>query len=302
MKQTLRNIGPIGLIGIIAATALAAAALPYGGSVSAQSPVPGPQSDSVGVEGRIPSPPPTQAASVTTPGNGQTFNRTPIQVAGTCPEDTIVKIFSNGIFVGSTECVNGRYTLEISLFSGLNDIVARVFDALDQPGPDSLVIQVTYNDPQFATFGNQVLITSQYARRAADPGKELEWPIIISGGTGPFAISVDWGDGTPPDLKSQAFPGLLTLKHTYKDAGTYRVIFKVVDKNGSTSFMQVIAVANGAAANGKSDKVVKETVVTRTRILWEPAGALLLLALLSFWLGRRYELAALRKRLEREYR
>ncbi len=295
----LRNIGlMLAIVITVVAAGLSAAPIAY-----AQQPVPGPADDSVGVEGRITSPPPTQAATIISPANGQSFNTIPVTITGSCPANTLIKIFSNNIFIGSATCANGSYSLQVSLFSGRNDLVARVFDNLDQAGPDSATITINYTDPQFATFGNQVLLTSQFARRAAEPNSSIQWPIILSSGVGPYALSIDWGDGTPIDLKSQPFAGIVDLSHAYKNPGTYKVIFKVVDSNGSSAFLQVIAVVNGSGgadySNGGAAK--NETVITETELMWQPAVGLLLLVPVCFWLGRRYELAALRKRIEREY-
>lgn len=267
----------------------------------AQTPPPGPQSGSTGVEGRIPSNPPTRAATIVSPANGQTFTSIPITVTGTCPPDTIVKIFSNNIFVGSAVCTNGSYSLQISLFNGRNDLIARVFDALDQQGPDSAQVTVFFNDPQATQFGSYVLLTSQYARRAADPNKPLTWPVILSNGIGPYAFSVDWGDGTAPELRSESFAGVINFTHTYKTAGVYRVTFKVVDKNGTTGFLQVIAVVSGMIGTNKAN-TDNQTIITETKVMWWPMAVMFVPVLLSFWLGRRYELSSLRKRLEREYR
>lgn len=267
---------------------------------------PGPQSDSFGVEGRIAGQAPTQAATIVAPVNGQVFTNLPVTVTGSCPANTLVKIFSNNIFVGSVDCQRGSYSVQVSLFSGRNDLVAKVFDALDQAGPDSAVVSVTYNDPQFAQAGSQVLLTSQYARRAADPNANLDWPFILSGGLGPYAFSIDWGDGTPTELRSEQFAGVINLSHRYKDPGIYRVIVRVADSNGASSFLQVVAVANGAAggSSGTSsdDSEGSGSTVVVPKMMWQPMVALLALAPLGFWLGRRAELTALRKRMEREYR
>ncbi len=296
-------------IGLLLATLVSAVAVLFGimaASVSAQQPAPGPSDESVGVEGRIPSAPPTQAATIIAPANGQSSTTIPVTITGSCPAGSLVKVFSNDIFVGSTTCANGSYSLQISLFTGRNDIIARVYDALDQAGPDSRTITINYSDGQFAQFGSQVLLTSQFARRASNLGVALDWPIILSSGVGPYAVSVDWGDGTPAELKSQPFAGVVTLSHTYKQAGVYRVIFKVVDANGSSAFLQVIAVVNGEGgidkSTGDDTTTPSQTVITKTELMWQPIAALIALAPISFWLGRRFELASLRKRIEREYR
>src|SRR6185369_7949334 len=103
---------------------------------------------------------------------------------------------------------------QIDLFEGRNDLIARIFDSLDQPGPDSNIVTVTYSNNQFGGgAASQLTLSSIYARRGASPGEELDWPITINGGTGPYAVSTDWGDGKPPTLQSEPFAGNITVKH-----------------------------------------------------------------------------------------
>lgn len=272
------------------------------GSARAGAPLPqNPQSGSVGLEGTISSPPPSRAATITNPTNGRSFNSLPIVVSGLCPEGNLVKIFSNNIFLGSTECRNGTFTLNVDLFNGQNDLVARVYDSLDQAGPDSNTVRVNFADPQFAAFGGRVSLTSNYARLGADPGKKLVWPIILSGGTGPYALSVDWGDGKPLTLRSVPFAGNIDIDHVYDAAGIYRIVVKATDSNGTTAYLQLVGIANGAASAAGKTASGKDNVVTitKTRVILWPSIVALFLVLLAFWVGRRYELLSLRKRIER---
>jgi hypothetical protein len=214
----------------------------------------------------------------------------------------MVKVFSNGVFVGSAICANGSFSLQIDLFSGKNDLITYQFDALDQQSPASATTTVTFNDAQYSTLGTHVMLTSDYARRGADPGKNLSWPISISGGAEPYALSVDWGDGKPTELISQPYPGTVNIQHVYDTAGTYAVIVKATDQNGEVAYLQLVGVANGNAAqsSGASGNGTGKSTTTITKILWWPSVVLLVLAFLSFWLGRRYELLALRKRIEEQ--
>ncbi|MGB4758603.1 MAG: hypothetical protein WBP26_00955 [Candidatus Saccharimonadales bacterium] len=264
------------------------------------------QANSFGVQGKISSPPPTQAATISTPTNGQNFSNDPtITVAGFCQDGLLVKVFNNGIFVGSVICNNGSYSLQVNLFTGQNELSAVVFDDLDQSGPTSNIVTVTFNNANFSAFGTLITLTSVYARRGADPGKTLTWPLTLSGGSGPYALSIDWGDGQPLQLFSQPVAGNFSLEHVYKSAGTYKVVIKAVDANGVPAFLQLVAVANGQAsdvAKNKDDVAGKTTVVKETKIAIIPIIILFIMAVLGFWLGRRYELVALRKRIEREAR
>ena len=266
----------------------------------AATPPPGPGSGSVGLEGTISSVAPKQGATISSPVNGASFTATPITVTGLCPSGLLIKLFSNNVFVGSTQCNNGSYTLLIDLFSGQNELVARDYDALDQQGPDSNTVTVTYSNVKFIQFGTSVSLTSNFAKRGANPGDVLDWPIILSGGNGPYAISVDWGDGTPTDLQTQTFAGTFIIKHTYKAAGVYNIIIKAVDSNGSEGFLQLVGVANGkigqgtAAANSKGG-----SSALRIKVIWWPMLILLPLIALAFWTGRRNELYSIRKQLEK---
>ena len=262
------------------------------------------QGNSIGVMGTIAAPPPTQAATISTPVNGQSFTNDPIiTIAGFCPDGTHVRIFNNSVFAGSVQCNNGSYSLQIGLFTGDNELSAIVYDDLDQSGPTSNIVIVTFNNAKFSAFGTLVTLTSTFARRGADPGKTLSWPITLSGGNGPYAVSIDWGDGQATQLLSQPIAGTFNIEHVYSSAGVYRVVIKTVDANGVPAFLQVVAVANGqATAVKETDKEAQIKTVTIVRVIWWPAVVLFFLALISFWLGRRYELLALHKRIEREAR
>jgi hypothetical protein len=265
-----------------------------------------PQSASFGLEGRISSPAPTQAATITTPGNGQVFTATPITVAGLCKTGLLIKVFSNNVFVGSTTCVNGSYSLKIDLFSGQNDLVVRVYDTLDQAGPDSSTVSVRFNDAQYAQIGSRVSLSSNYARRGANPGVQLDWPIILSGGTGPYAVTVDWGDGSAATLLSQEFAGELSIHHTYATSGVYQVIVKASDKSGGSAFLQLVGIGNGEAktqiATGTGGNISlgqgSNNGFFQRYWPWLFAGIVALM-LATFWLGSRHELYVVRRRIER---
>lgn len=263
-----------------------------------------PKANSFGLQGTISAPPPTGSANITVPGNGQSFSTVPIQVSGTCPSGLLVEVLNNGVMVGSTFCENGSFSLQIILFPGQNELTARVLDDLGQEGEPSNTVTVSYStstDASFSAFASAIILTSSYSRRAVDPGTALEWPLQLSGGTGPYAFSIDWGDGSDPELMSQSSAGLITIRHTYKTAGIYRVTIKVVDSNGVTGFLQVIAVANGEAeAAIKTDQKEPATIVIRNRVIWIPAAVVLALLIPAFWLGRRAEARAIRKHLEQE--
>jgi hypothetical protein len=276
-------------------------------TVSADRSAQNPQAGSLGLEGTVAGPPPSTAATIISPANTQTFTTTPITVSGLCTTGLLVKIFSNNIFVGSETCVKGSYSLQVDLFNGENDLITRVYDALDQQGPDSNVTVVHFIDAQFAQFATHVSLSSIYARRGATPGTELQWPIILSGGNGPYAISVDWGDGKATDLLSQSFPGTFTIEHIYDAAGVYNVVIKATDANNTNAYLQLVGVGNGVGTSPGTTTGTGSTTsnsgttgtpksITLTWFLLLP---IIPLAGLTFWLGSRYELSSIRRNLEK---
>src|SRR5581483_7217463 len=181
------------------------------------------QSGSVGVEGTVPGAPPTKGATITFPKSGQAFTANPVTVTGICPNGLLVKLFKNNVFGGAAQCSGGNFSIVTDLFSGRNDLVARVYDDLDQAGPDSNIVTVTFNDTR-GFNSNSFTLTSNYAKRGASPGETITWPIIISGGTPPYAITVSWGDSKAADLLSRPLAGSFDITHVYDNAGVYTIV------------------------------------------------------------------------------
>lgn len=254
-------------------------------------------SGSIGLEGTIPSPPPSRGATITIPTNGQVFTQIPITVQGLCPGDVLVKVFKNNVFAGADQCQNGSYSITTDLFSGRNELVARVYDALDQAGPDSNKPTVIFNDAQFEAFGPRIALSSDFAKRGVDPGKKLEWPIILSGGQGPYAVSVDWGDGSEQTLISRDNPGSFTIDHVYQSPGFYNILIKATDRNGQTAYLQLVGVSNGPIAQTASTDGNLQRI-TVVKVIWWPVAVVIPLIVLAFWFGQRHELYVLRHRLE----
>ncbi|MDB5162699.1 MAG: Fibronectin type protein [Candidatus Saccharibacteria bacterium] len=268
---------------------------------SAITPIPNPEPKpgSFGLEATKTQDPPTQGATITTPGNGASFNTSPVTVNGICPTDLLVQVYNNNVMVGAVMCKGGSFSVQVSLFAGINELTAIVYDSLEQAGPGSNTITVNYTDTNFTAFGALITLTSSYGRRSAAAGSELSWPLQLSGGTGPYAFSIDWGDGSATELKSQSLAGLVAITHVYKKAGIYQANIKVTDVNGVSAFLQVIAVANGkvdttpAAPDTSNGGEV-------TKILWIPAAVSLVLLPAAYWLGRRSQIVSLRNKMLKE--
>lgn len=260
---------------------------------------PEPAGGSIGISGTMPGKPPSIGAKITSPTSGQRFTTSPIVIKGTCLKNTLVEIFKNDIFAGSTLCTEqGAFSLEIDLLIGKNDIVARVYDDLNQAGPDSNLITIFYDalpaqaDPiNSLDFGGpQLLINTDAVFRGVFPDQDMPIPIDVIGGTAPYAINIQWGDLTN-NVVSRPDNQSFTTSHTYKKAGTYQIAIQGSDSQGRVAFITVAAIVNGQPA-------VEPTAATTT----SPTNRLLLLwplytsavaVLVSFWLGERRQKAVL---------
>lgn len=304
MRQ-MERLGKEWALPALVGLCLLLAAIILSSPVSALDPIqtPNPMPGSYGLEATKTQPPPTQGATITTPGNGSSFATSPVTVNGICPAGLLVQIYNNNVMVGSVMCSNGSFSLEVSLFAGTNELSAIVYDDLEQAGPASNVVTVTYTDTSFTAFGTLMTLTSSYGRRSAAASSPLTWPLQLSGGAGPYAFSIDWGDGSGPELKSQALAGVVTIDHVYKKAGIYQVNVRVTDVNGVSAFLQLVAVASGkvdGATATQADSKNGQTDAAPAQVLWVPTVTSLALLAPSYWLGRRSQLLSLRKKMLKE--
>lgn len=266
-------------------------------TTQAATPYSGPEAGAIGLSGKVAEPPPTVGAVITRPASGQHFSATPITVSGTCPKDTIVELFKNDIFAGATNCkADKTFGLDIDLLYGPNALVARVFDALDQAGPDSNTVTVYYDalPAQAAPLNSsnlndiQLLLRSSPVYRGTFPNQEFKLPLEIIAGTGPYALNIDWGDNKS-DLISRSDGLAFSAPHAYARPGSYQVTIKATDAKGRLAFLTVLVIVNGRAETaGTTGTPSSPTTKLSLLIVW-PLLIFLILLIISFWLGERRE-------------
>lgn len=288
---------PLGFMLLIVGFALTS----FSTSVYSATPYDGPEAGSVGLTGVVPGKPPTTAATIDKPTNGQRFSVTPITVSGSCPKNTLVEIFKNDIFAGSTVCSdNGKYTLEIDLLIGQNILVAKVYDALNQSGPDSNTVTVFYDAlptqsdslSPFNFGGNQLLLNTDAVFRGVFPKQTMTVPLDILGGTPPYAVNVEWGDATNkvvPRNDNATF----NVTHEYQKSGTFQVQFQATDAGGRVAFLTVAAIVNGQPDPAIATAPVAS--INQLLVLW-PLYTAAIAVTISFWLGEQREKQVLKKR------
>jgi hypothetical protein len=285
---------PLGILLVIIGFALTA----Y--TAYAATPYDGPEAGSIGMSGIMPGEPPTIAATIKLPANQQRFGTSPITVSGTCPKNTLVEIFKNDIFAGSTTCNNAEtYSLDVDLMINKNILIARVYDSINQAGPDSNSVIVYYDalPPQAGPLtsldfgGAQLLLNTDAVFRGTFPGQVMYVPIDILGGTPPYAINIQWGDSTNKVIPRSDNAGF-KASHIYTKAGTYQISIQATD-------LTVAAIVNGQPGaigqSGTSANTSSNTsMMNQLLVLWPTyTGATAVVA--SFFLGEQREKRLLRK-------
>lgn len=203
------------------------------------------------VNGTPPSSPPT----IDSPGQNQNFDYKNIEVTGSCLNGLTVKIFDNNIFAGSAVCINGIYTVQIDLFEGRNDLVARQYNSFVDPSPDSNMVTVYFlpkslqpniNQPTSGSIesGFLLYINYDYTIQGVFPYQEFKLPIVFAGGVAPYAVSVDWGDGSS-DLVARQNTETFYIDHKYKTPGLYTVKIKITDSLGDSAYKQFVILVKG---------------------------------------------------------
>jgi hypothetical protein len=284
----------LGVLLLVVGFALAA----YSLSVSAAPPPP--EASSVGLTGQVPGEPPAEAAVILTPKDGQHFDTSPIIVTGTCPKTTLVEVFKNDIFTGSTFCTDtNTFSIEVDLLYGKNVLLVRVYDALNQAGPDSKPVTVFYDalPPQAGPITSldlgsaQLILNTDAVYRGLFPEKQFNMPVDILGGSPPYALNVQWGD-TNNKVVSRPNNASFAVDHTYRKPGTYQISLQASDTEGRVAFLTVAALVNGQPSPAATSTPSQGT--NQLLLLW-PIYTSAIAVVFSFWLGERREKHVLSK-------
>lgn len=280
---------PLAFLVLVVGVALALYTL----KASADTPYTTPGTGSVSLTGTVPSAPPKDGATITSPNDGQHFTSSPITVSGTCPDNDLVEIYKNDIFAGSTPCTSGgTFSIDIDPLFGQNALTAQVYDVLNQAGPVSNTVNIFYDyslagaaSTSFLDLsGSQFLLDTDAVFRGSFPNQTLNVPITVIGGTPPFAINVEWGDSTNQVIPT-ASDSTFNASHAYTKPGTYKITIQGTDSKHLAAFLTVAAIINGQPAAAST---TTKTTGNGLFVLW-PLFAVAATALVSFWIGERRE-------------
>lgn len=211
--------------------------------------------DDIVITATVPAPIPTVAPIISTPQPGNSSKSPQIIVRGSCPTISppiVIALFDNGSFVGSAPCINGSFSLGVSLATGANSLVATVETITGGTGKSSSSVVVTYSalggavlpakqkstPPRMSFVEHNLLLTF-------GPNKDATISGSISGGTPPFTLTVDWGDLSHQTLTASTHT--ITASHHYAESRVYAVRLDIADVFGAVTAFQTAAVTFATA-------------------------------------------------------
>ena len=272
----------------------------------------------VGVTATSNGPLPPSPAIILNPSTGDHFSAIPITVSGTCPTPYLVKIFRNQVFSGSAQCApDGTFVIQTDLFEGANELEARIYNYADQEGPTSPSVTVTYASPgnsnilpenpseqqsiEEGTIESPFFIATDKFFKANLDMQRMDWTFNIIGGTQPFDIKVDWGDGGSSKLEN-LLGNTFSVSHVYAKSSETREYYPMQVKAASSderiATLQVFNILNytdsiggniGGSLPTGGTSFPKETAIEKLqehlKYAWPAYSAITLMAI-SFWLGQ----------------
>ena len=209
------------------------------------------------------------------------------------PYSTVVVTFHSEIKTCKTTA-NGEgwwtCTLSQDLPAGVHsvDVVATTPDGKTLTLP-TMRIMVTIGLANLliaAPLTTPLTLTHSYHYQTRYPGELWKWDMNSSGGTPPYKAIIDWDDGSTTIVN----PGnetTFTMSHTFNTAGSYQPVVTLTDASGNKTLFQLSAIVKPSqnAVFSSSSNLLSDTR-SYLWIIW-PAYIIVLLMVVSFWLGER---------------
>jgi hypothetical protein len=201
------------------------------------------------VKAAVPATPPL----ISSPADGSTVASDSQLVAGSCPIITpqvVVTVLLDDTFAGSAVCdADNDFSLPLRLAPGAHTIVAASLTITGDAGPATPATRVTYtpggtqatgsvtSQPNGVASGeNPLYISSDTQMMYLGDDKTATWSGTITGGTAPYQVVLDWGDGKHQTLDQAA--GLASLAHTYATLASRNMSVSVIDTKNVALHMQ----------------------------------------------------------------
>ncbi|MCA9334604.1 hypothetical protein KC953_00500 [Candidatus Saccharibacteria bacterium] len=205
------------------------------------------------VTASVPATIPRIAPVITSPNSGFTTVNSNITIRGTCPLGHVagvVAIYENKKLLGAQPCLaNGTFAVPISLSLGSHVFVATIISVMNDVGLSSSLLVITREKIfplSINTLGNPVPITISPSDPflVMDTDGRVVWRGTINGGSRPYMVEIDWGDGSTSKYKVSDV-SRHSFVHIYSDQQAHTVIIRVKDDAGASTVLYSIALTSG---------------------------------------------------------
>jgi hypothetical protein len=196
------------------------------------------------VTATVPVPIPAVAAAIDTPANNSLVHVASITISGSCPITSpaiIVGIYNAADeLLGSSSCsVSGRFAVNVALANGTNVLTPKVFTVLHDAGAVGVAVTITYSPTVVTTAGLHFVLNSPFLTYKIN--EQFDWQFSIQGGSSPYILSVDWGDGSK-DTQSATAAGAVAFQHRYTQSGTHLIYLTITDNENRQVTTSVAAI------------------------------------------------------------
>jgi hypothetical protein len=203
----------------------------------------------------VPVPVPYASAVISTPADDSSVQSSDVLVAGNCPivsPAVTVVVIMDGTVAGSALCSSSNnFALPLHLALGNHTLATQTYTVTGGQGPESPAVTVTYqpNTISAETHRNEttksasatttkntapaLIPTDPFNLVGAD--NTADWNGRINGGTAPYRITVDWGDGNRNTYTTT--DAQLHYIHQYHTSESHNITLAVAD--GSNQFAQM---------------------------------------------------------------
>ncbi len=215
--------------------------------------------DNLLVSATVPAPIPAGVPTIITPVNGATFTTSPIAFSGECPVITpavIIQFIEGSDVLGSIPCqTDGTFSTSLAVSAGQHTITAQVITITGQTGQSSDPVSITYAPPLPATPTEPTAPHTKHAVSNNDatpftlpgidglsllaiqltqsfisyqPGHPISLRATFSGGTPPYTITLNWGDGSTT-TQTISDNEMHEFSHTYGQSNPYLLTITLTD-------------------------------------------------------------------------
>lgn len=166
-------------------------------------------------------------------------------IRGYAPPLSVVTInFGNGIECKATANSNGRWTCALAAQLDIGTYTVRVSSVSPQGVRSqfpAFTITVAKNvPPSSPAEGLRLMLHFPYSYKEYKVFEPWTGSLVITGGTPPYSLSIDWDDDTTYRLDNINITPV-NLTHVFTHAGDFQPMLTATDQNGSQASLQIYA-------------------------------------------------------------